>query len=86
MKSKEIKPRPNTQTAAGSGHRRGLHTFDRELEYHRCAKCAHLFESRHNFTYELGGWVKKLECPLCHEPSEVRLSAQQYYRREPYDG
>jgi hypothetical protein len=78
--------RPNTHTAAGLNQRSGLHTFSRQLEYHQCQKCARLFESRHDFVYDLGEWVKKIECPLCHHQDEIRLTSQQFYLRELQDG
>lgn len=75
-------PRENTQTAAGYTHRSGVHTWDRKLEYHQCEKCTRLFESRHDYAYEMGQWIKKLECPMCYHISQKCLSAQQYYRKE----
>ncbi|MGK5593907.1 MAG: hypothetical protein ACSNEK_00935 [Parachlamydiaceae bacterium] len=45
--------------------KKGTHTWDLYLTYHRCPQCAKIFESRVDYHYQMGKLVKELECPYC---------------------
>lgn len=44
---------------------KGLHTWDLILQYHRCPKCGFIIESRDDFKYRLGKWLKAVHCERC---------------------
>lgn len=44
---------------------KGPHTWDLTLHYHRCPKCGMILESRDDYRYQLGGYVKDLDCHRC---------------------
>lgn len=44
---------------------KGLHTWDLILQYHRCPNCWAIIESREDFHYRLGSWVKEVACMRC---------------------
>lgn len=44
---------------------KGSHTWDLILQYHRCPRCGYIIESRVDFNYRLGSWIKDLECTRC---------------------
>ncbi len=46
---------------------KGTHTWDLILQYHRCPKCGYIIESREDYLYRLGKYVKDVECSQCHE-------------------
>jgi hypothetical protein len=46
---------------------KGPHTWDLILQYHRCPKCGKIIESRENYTYRLGKYIKELQCTNCKE-------------------
>lgn len=50
---------------------KGLHTWDLVLQYHRCLRCGNIIESRIDFTYRLGTWVKDVRCDRCGHSFEV---------------
>ena len=45
---------------------RGSHTWDIVVQYHRCPACHAIQESREDYRYQLGKYIKDLECPKCH--------------------
>lgn len=45
---------------------KGEHTWDLIFQYHRCDKCGWIIESREDYQYRMGEYVKDLECPRCH--------------------
>ena len=52
---------------------RATHTYKVVQQYHRCQDCGHIFESRQDFQYCMGEYVKQLECPCCkHSFQEVK--------------
>lgn len=44
---------------------RGTHTWDIVIHYHRCPSCRAIQESREDYRYQLGKYIKDLECPKC---------------------
>lgn len=52
---------------------RGNHTWTIEHYYHRCPECGYILESRDNYRYQLGKFIKDLECPRCsHAFTEIK--------------
>lgn len=45
---------------------KGAHTWDLVVHYHRCPTCGFIIESRENYKYQLGKYIKQLECNRCH--------------------
>ena len=45
---------------------KGEHTWDMIFHYHRCPECGFIIESREDYEYRLGHYVKTLDCPRCH--------------------
>ena len=43
------------------------HTWDMNLQYHRCPKCGFINENRDGWNYRLSKYEKELECSKCHE-------------------
>lgn len=56
--------------------RKGDHTYDLYLTYHRCPKCGNIFESRSDYMYQMGKYVKNLECPKCKNSYFLERSRQ----------
>lgn len=44
---------------------KGTHTWDLIIQYHRCPECGYIIESRCDFHYRMGKWIKELSCPRC---------------------
>ena len=44
---------------------KGDHTWKLYYQYHRCSDCGYVFESRSDYTYQMGKYIKNLECPRC---------------------
>ena len=44
---------------------KGEHTWDLVLQYHRCPNCGKIIESREDFHYRSGKYLKDVECPEC---------------------
>ena len=44
---------------------KGTHTWDLILHYHRCPKCGFILESREDFKYQAGKYIKEVECSRC---------------------
>lgn len=44
---------------------KGPHTWDLTLHYHRCPKCGTILESRDDYGYRLGNYIKELDCYKC---------------------
>ncbi len=44
---------------------KGTHTWDLIIQYHKCPKCGYIIESRKDFYYRLGKWVKDVSCERC---------------------
>lgn len=55
---------------------KGTHTWDLNLQYHRCPKCGLIIESREGFQYNLGIWAKNLECDRCSHRFTVTKQRQ----------
>lgn len=45
---------------------RGKHTWDMICVYHRCPQCDYIIENRDPYEYQLGKYIKHLECARCH--------------------
>lgn len=46
----------------------GEHTWDMFVHYHRCPRCGYIIESRQQYEYKLGEYLKELTCNRCdHE-------------------
>lgn len=45
---------------------KGLHTWDLILHYHQCPACKRIIESREDYFYRLGEYIKEIDCPYCH--------------------
>lgn len=43
----------------------GTHTWDLYVRYHRCPKCGYIIESRDDYQYQMGNYVKELTCNRC---------------------
>jgi hypothetical protein len=44
---------------------KGLHTWDLNLHYHRCPRCGFIIESREDYQYRMGVYLKDLQCSRC---------------------
>jgi len=44
---------------------KGLHTWDMVWHYHRCPKCGKIIESREEYQYRMGKYMKDIVCPYC---------------------
>ncbi len=44
---------------------KGEHTWDLILQYHRCPKCGQIIESREDYRYQMGKWIKDVKCDRC---------------------
>lgn len=44
---------------------KGNHTWDLVLQYHRCPSCGKIIESREDFRYLMGSWIKDVICERC---------------------
>lgn len=44
---------------------KGAHTWDLVIDYQRCPKCGFIIESREEFHYQMGSWVKEISCDRC---------------------
>ncbi len=45
--------------------RKGSHSWDMHVHYHRCPECGAVFESRDDYEYRMGKYQKDLECTRC---------------------
>ena len=45
--------------------RRGTHTWNITIQYHRCPQCGKIIESREDYIYRLGKYEKTLRCERC---------------------
>lgn len=52
--------------------KKGTHTFDIYLRYHRCPFCGFIFESRADYQSEFGHRVKDLICPRCSHEYRIK--------------
>lgn len=54
---------------------KGTHTWDIVVRYHRCPACGTILESRDDYTYRFGMYVKQLTCLHCgHAFTDTRRS------------
>lgn len=44
---------------------KGSHTWELVHHYHLCPLCNRIIESRQDYIYRLGQYVKEIECPYC---------------------
>jgi hypothetical protein len=44
---------------------KGGHTWDLVIHYHCCPSCGNIIESRQDFEYLLGEWIKEIICEKC---------------------
>lgn len=44
---------------------KGTHTWDIVIQYHRCPSCGFITESREDYHYQMGKWLKQVECGRC---------------------
>ncbi|MBA3239500.1 MAG: hypothetical protein H0T62_14320 [Parachlamydiaceae bacterium] len=63
---------------------RGSHTWDTVIQYHLCPNCKRIIESRVDFVYRLGKYIKELECPYCKK--EITLLQPRKVRPGPFFG
>lgn len=56
--------------------KKGTHTWDLHLRYHLCPKCENIIESRTDFVYQLGEYVKELDCPRCHHHFQLKKNRE----------
>lgn len=45
---------------------KGTHNWNIVIHYHRCTNCGKIFESRDDYIYRFGKYIKEIECPNCH--------------------
>jgi len=50
---------------------KGSHTWTIVVDYHRCPECGCINESRKEFRYELGKYLKEVSCDRCQTEFEV---------------
>lgn len=50
---------------------KGLHTWDLVLQYHKCPSCGAIIESRKDFHYRFGIWIKEVTCLRCSHVFEL---------------
>jgi hypothetical protein len=43
----------------------GTHTYDIVIDYHKCEKCGNIIESRKGYVYQLGKYIKEVQCDRC---------------------
>lgn len=55
---------------------RGAHTWEVSTDYHRCPLCNKIFENREKYTYELGNYIKELECPFCQKTFKIKKTGK----------
>ena len=55
---------------------KGPHTWDIIIQYHGCPNCGHIIESREDFKYRLGKYVKELQCPACQKQFTLTKSTK----------
>lgn len=60
--------------------RKGSHTWEMFLFYHRCPECGYVFESRKPFEEIMGKMEKKEHCPRCLKSFKI------FKEREPSFG
>ena len=59
---------------------KGSHTWDLVLRYHLCPKCKRIIESRKDYTYSSGKYVKDLNCTHCgHEFTLIQTRKSQSF-------
>ncbi|MBA3957838.1 MAG: hypothetical protein H0X51_05525 [Parachlamydiaceae bacterium] len=51
---------------------KGTHTWDLVVHYHKCPECGYIIESRQDYHYQLGKYIKELECSRCHKHFTVQ--------------
>lgn len=44
---------------------KGEHSWDLHIRYHRCPQCGFILESREDYTYRMGQYIKELSCDRC---------------------
>lgn len=44
---------------------KGTHTWDIIIQYHRCPHCGNIIESRQDYEYQMGKWLKEVICDRC---------------------
>lgn len=62
----------------------GSHTWDTVIQYHLCPSCKRIIESRQDYIYRLGKYIKEVECPFCK--NEFTLLQQRKVRPAPLFG
>lgn len=58
---------------------KGPHTWDLILHYHRCPQCGRIIESRDDYIYRLGKYVKELQCPFCQKQFTVTKPTKPHF-------
>lgn len=57
---------------------KGTHTWDLYVHYHSCPECGAIIESRDDYEYQLGKYIKHLDCHRCgHSFTETKPSGKQ---------
>lgn len=51
--------------------KKGSHTWDIIIEYHRCPDCGKIQESRKPYEAYQGRYIKELTCPRCSSPFTI---------------
>lgn len=61
---------------SGNRKQKGPHNWDAPLHYHLCPSCNKIIESRDDYFYRLGDYVKEVECPFCRHYFTIKKSAK----------
>lgn len=48
------------------------HTWNLIVRYHACPQCGYIIESRVDYHYRLGDWIKNLTCPRCQHAFTIK--------------
>lgn len=51
---------------------KGEHTWDLIIDYQHCPKCGYIVESRTDYHYLMGSWVKEIDCERCRNTWSVK--------------
>ncbi len=56
--------------------KKGSHTWDITVNYHRCPKCGAIQESREDYQNRFGKYFKDLKCLRCHKTFTIQKRAR----------
>lgn len=55
---------------------KGPHTWDLTVHYHKCPSCSYILESRDDYIYRLGNYIKELDCPRCDHSFTIKKNVK----------